>query len=48
MIIQRVRGNRTNKQRTVNIPQDSEEYNAEWVKIECLETPKIEKEVKRI
>ena len=48
MIIAKVRGNKTNKQRTVNIPKDSEEYNSEWVKIECLDTPKIEKEVRQI
>lgn len=44
MIIAKVRGNKTNKQRIVNIPKDSEEYNAEWVKIEILEKKEIEKE----
>ena len=48
MIIVRVRGNKTNKQRTVNIPKDSEEYNSEWVKVEVLDTPIIEKEVREI
>jgi len=48
MIIAKVRGNKTNKQKTANIPKDSKEYNAEWVKIEVLDTPIIEKEVRRI
>ena len=48
MIIVKVRGNKTNKQRTVTIPKDPEEYNSEWVKVEVLDTPKIEKEVQRI
>ena len=48
MIIVKVRGNKTNKQRTVNIPKDSEEYNAEWVKVKILNTPKIKKEVREI
>jgi len=48
MIIAKVRGNKTNKQRTVNIPKDSEEYNSEWVKVEVLDTPKIEKGVRKL
>jgi len=48
MIIAKVRNNKKNKQKTVNIPKDSDEYNAEWVKVEVLDTPIIEKEVRRI